>query len=137
MSKEKRAKLKIAPSSQIDTDADATQKKGKKYFGYKGHIGENVGSGLIRKRSFTSARPHDSQEKENLWSGDEKAVFGDSAYSNQKEKHTAQQMGVYYGVSWTKESEDETFLANRRKGINSNQLSVVKWNILLGTWKRK
>lgn len=98
LSKEKRSALKAAPSSQIDTDAHSTVKRGKKYFGYKGHIGQDVGSGLIRKRSFTSAQPHDSKEKELLWSGDEKAVFGDSAYSKQCEKRAARKMGIYYGI---------------------------------------
>lgn len=98
LSKEKREQLEVKPSKQIDTDADSTQKRGKKYFGYKGHIGIDVGSKIIRKRSFTSARPHDSQEKDNLLSGDERAVFGDSAYSNQEDKRKARKAGVYYGV---------------------------------------
>ncbi|MCP4489916.1 MAG: transposase, partial [Gammaproteobacteria bacterium] len=57
LSKEKRAELEKSPSSQIDTDAHSTAKSGKKYFGYKGHIGQDIGSGLIRKRDFTSAQP--------------------------------------------------------------------------------
>ncbi|MCP4457168.1 MAG: hypothetical protein GY816_03935 [Cytophagales bacterium] len=49
LSKEKRAELEKSPSSQIDTDAHSTAKRGKKYFCYKGHIGQDIGSGLIRK----------------------------------------------------------------------------------------
>lgn len=98
LSKTKREKLSQVPSSQIDTDADSTEKRGKKYFGYKGHIGVDVGSVLIRKRCFTSARPHDSQQKGELLSGDEQAVFGDSAYSNKADKQKARKEGVYYGI---------------------------------------
>ncbi len=98
LSKRKRAELEESPSSQIDTDADSTRKRGKDYFGYKGHIGQDVGSGLIRKREFTSARPHDSQYKQVLFSGDEQAVFGDSAYSNMADKRAARQLGVHYGI---------------------------------------
>lgn len=98
LSKERRAELEEKPSSQIDTDADSTAKRGKKYFGYKGHIGTDVDSKIIRKRSFTSARPHDSREKENLLSGDEKCVFGDSAYGNKADKQKARKEGVYYGM---------------------------------------
>ena len=98
LSKERRKKLKETPSSQIDTDADSTAKRGKKYFGYKGHIGTDIDSKIIRKRSFTSARPHDSREKEHLLSGDEKAVFGDSAYSNKADKQKARKQGVHYGM---------------------------------------
>ena len=98
LSKERREELEEKSSSQIDTDADSTQKRGKKYFGYKGHIGTDVDSKIIRKRSFTSARPHDSKEIDNLLSGDEKAIFGDSAYGNKSDKQKARKEGIYYGV---------------------------------------
>ncbi len=98
LSKERRAELEGKPSSQIGTDAHSTAKRGKKYFGYKGHIGTDVGSNLIRKRAFTSAQPHDSKLKDKLLSGDEKAVFGDSAYSNKADKRKARKDGVYYGM---------------------------------------
>ena len=98
LSKEKREELEQSPSHQIDTDADSTQKRGKKYYGYKGHIGIDIDSKIIRKRCFTSARPHDSTQKDKLLSGDEKAVFGDSAYSNKADKKKAREEGVYYGM---------------------------------------
>jgi len=98
LSKERRAELEEQPSSQIDTDAHSTAKRGKKYFGYKGHIGTDVGSNIIRKRAFTSAQPHDSRLKDKLLSGDEKAIFGDSAYSNKADKQKARKGGVYYGI---------------------------------------
>jgi len=98
LSKEKREELAQDPSSQIDTDAEATSKRGNKYFGYKGHIGTDVDSKIIRKRSFTSARPHDSQERENLLSGDERSIFGDSAYGSKAIKQQAREQGVYYGI---------------------------------------
>ena len=61
------------------TCVDSTQKRGKQYFGYKAHIGTDIDSKIIRKRNVTSARPHDSTQTVHLLSGDEKAVFGDSA----------------------------------------------------------
>lgn len=98
ISKEKRTSLRTSPSSQIDTDATSTAKRGKKYMGYKGHIGTDVGSKIIRKKKFTTASPHDSQTKEELISGDEKSVFADSAYSNKADKQSYRQQGIYYGV---------------------------------------
>jgi len=98
LSKEKRAALAQNPSSQIDTDADSTEKRGVKHNGYKGHIGTDMNTKLIRKRSFTSARPHDSKQKDNLFSGDEKAKFGDSAYSNMDDKRQARKEGIFYGI---------------------------------------
>ena len=83
-------------TSQIDLEAQSTKKRGKYYFGYKGHIGVDVGSKLIRKHAFTPANVHDSQEK--LFCGDERARFGDKAYANGEDKRAARAEGVFYGV---------------------------------------
>ncbi|MCP4456813.1 MAG: transposase [Cytophagales bacterium] len=123
MSKEKRAELEKSPSSQIDTDAHSTAKRGKKYFGYKGHIGQDIGSGLIRMRDFTSAQPPDSQQKEALFSGDEQAVFGERAYSNQAEKRAARQMGVYYGM--LDKGTRRRKLSKTQKKKNKKKSSIV------------
>jgi len=94
LSKKKREELEETPSSQIDKDAKSTKKRGKYYFGYKGHIGTDVGSNIIRKREFSSAELHDSQCREDLISGDEKSVFGDTAYIDKKEKRKYREMGI-------------------------------------------
>jgi len=98
LSHKKREELEKTPSSQIDTDAHSTAKRKKHYFGYKGHIGTDMESNLIRKKSFTSAQPHDSKILDQLLSGDEQAVFGDSAYSKKEDKQKARKQGVYYGI---------------------------------------
>lgn len=94
----KRQELEAAPSSQIDTDADSVQKGGTHYFGYKGHIGVDVGSKLIRRVSFTAASPHDSTQLDALLSGDERAIFGDKAYPSKDLKVQCRQEGIYYGI---------------------------------------
>jgi len=98
LSKEKREELKEQPSNQIDTDATSTEKGGKKYFGYKGHIGVDVGSALIRKQTFTTAAPHDSTEFEDQLSGDEQGIWADSAYVNKHLKRAARSLGIYFGI---------------------------------------
>lgn len=98
LSDNKRKGLKESPSGQIDSDAGSTMKGKKYYFGYKGHIGTDIVSNLIRKRDFSSASPHDSQYKGALLSGDEKAIFGDCAYGNKKDKQQCRKEGIYYGV---------------------------------------
>ena len=98
LSKKKRKKLKENPSSQIDTDASATKKRKKWYFGYKGHIGTDVGSKLIRKRKFSTASHHDSRYTESLLSGDELAILGDSAYGNNEDKKKCRADGIFYGM---------------------------------------
>ncbi|MEO5673064.1 MAG: IS5 family transposase [Chitinophagales bacterium] len=98
LSKEKRKQMESEPSKQIDTDAASTEKAGKKYFGYKGHIGVDIGSKLIRKHTFTTASPHDSTEFENVLSGDETSIWADSGYVNKKLKRAARTLGIYFGV---------------------------------------
>lgn len=98
LSKEKREKLKSEPNGQIDTDAHSTAKGGKRHFGYKGHIGIDAGSKIIRKRSFTSAEVNDIRELENVLSGDEQSIWGDKNYRNKKHKKAARALGIYYGM---------------------------------------
>lgn len=88
----------MAPFSQIDNDADSTQKAGTYWLGYKGHIGVDVGSKLIRQVSFTEATCHDSTQLEGLLSGDERAIFGDKAYPSKELKITCRTEGIYYGI---------------------------------------
>lgn len=98
LSKKHRQELSEKPSSQIDTDARSTKKNGRHYFVYKGHVGMDDGSILIRKKEFTPANVHDSTQTDKLISGDENSFFGDKAYSNDKLKRRSRQSGVYYGV---------------------------------------
>jgi len=98
LSKQKRETLKETPSIQIDSDAESTMKRGKYYFGYKGHIGTDEGSKIIRKRDFSSAKPHDSKYIDKLLSKDERAIFGDSAYGNISDKQRYRKEGVFYGI---------------------------------------
>jgi len=98
LSNKKRKELDKKPSSQIDTDAGSTRKRNTNYFGYKGHIGMDQGSKLIRKKTFTSASPHDITELPHLLSNDEDSVWGDKAYSKKDDKQRARSSGIYYGV---------------------------------------
>jgi len=98
LSDEKREKLDKEPSHQIDTDARSTKKRGQWYFGYKGHIGVDIGSKLIRTLTFTPAHEHDSTQTEALISYDEGSLFGDKAYFDNYHKYSARKYGWYYGV---------------------------------------
>lgn len=84
--------------SQRDRDASHTKKGNKHYYGYKGHISVDQGSGIIRKQSFTSACVHDSQQTEKLICGDEQSVFADKAYANDELKRSFRKQGLYYGI---------------------------------------
>lgn len=98
LSEKRREELEEEPSSQIDTDAQSTCKNGDYYYGYKGHIGTDVDSKLIRNKSFTPANRHDITQRDRLIEGDERAVFGDKAYSEQEYKKECREKDIYYGI---------------------------------------
>jgi IS5 family transposase len=89
---------KKTPNAQQDTDANTTAKGNKSYYGYKGHVGVDYQSGIIRKAQFTPANVHDSDVYDELVSGDESSVFADKAYSKKKRKQKMRKEGVYYGI---------------------------------------
>jgi transposase, IS5 family len=77
-----------------DPDAGFTRKHGKSYFGYKGHIGVDQDTDLIRKTAFTSADVHDSVPADSLISGDEAAAYGDKAYDSKERRERLQEAGI-------------------------------------------
>lgn len=124
LSKEKREELEFNPSKQIDTDAKSTEKNGKKYFGYKGHIGVDMESKIIRKRAFTSANVHDSQLLEDCLSGDEEVVLADKAYANDSYKRASRATKeVYYGI--LDKAKRGKKLSNKQKKRNK-RLSKIR-----------
>jgi len=84
--------------AQQDHDATGTKKGKKQYYGYKGHIGVDQGSNIIRKTKFTTASVHDSKERDNLICGDERSIFADKAYFNDNVKRTLRKNGIYNGI---------------------------------------
>ena len=84
--------------SQRDTVASHTKKGKKHYYGYKGHIGTDQGSNIIRKRILTTASVHDIRKREAMISGDERSVFADKAYYDDEIKRKLRKEGVYNGI---------------------------------------
>jgi IS5 family transposase len=63
-----------------DRDARWGRKGNKSVFGYKVHTGVDAGHTLIRRVHVTDASVTDTEPADQLFSGDEKAVYGDQAY---------------------------------------------------------
>lgn len=80
-----------APSSTKNTenkrDPEMHQtRKGKQwYFGMKLHIGVDSQSGVVHSAVVTAANVHDKHPLPDLLHGQERRVYGDSAYASQKE----------------------------------------------------
>lgn len=70
---------------QRDPDMHQTRKGNQWYFGMKTHIGVDSKTKLIHSVVVTPANVHDSQVMGDLLHGDEGYVWGDSAYSGQKD----------------------------------------------------
>lgn len=85
------ATIIAAPSSTKNADRardpemHQTKKGNQWYFGMKVHIGADSKSGLVHSASVTPANVHDSQELPRLLHGNETRLYGDSAYTGQKE----------------------------------------------------
>ena len=67
-----------------DPDMHQTRKGQQWYFGMKMHIGVDSRTGLVHSAAVTAAHVHDKHLLEDLLHGDERRVYGDSAYASQK-----------------------------------------------------
>ena len=116
-------------SSQKDTDARATKKGKKGYFGYKGHVGVDARTGLIHHAVFTPANIHDSKEFEAVLTGQERAVFADKAYASIDRKRDFRQRGIYYGILdksfRNRPLSERQKRGNRRKSCIRNRVERV------------
>jgi IS5 family transposase len=80
-----------APSStknqtkERDPEMHQTKKGHQWYFGMKAHIGVDSQTKIIHSVAATAANVHDSQVLPELLHGEETRVWGDSAYSGQRE----------------------------------------------------
>lgn len=111
--------------SNRDNDADFTKKRGKTYYGYKGHIAIDEDSEVIKSVEFTKASIHDSSAFDRLVDYSEKAVFADKGYANKNRRKKLEAIGIFDGI-----------LA---KGYRNKPLSKSekKFNKLLSTIRNK
>jgi len=77
-----------------DPDMHQTRKGKQWYFGMKVHIGVDSQDKLVHSVAVTPANTHDSQVLADLLHGDETVVWGDSAYSGQKEQIKSRSPGA-------------------------------------------
>jgi len=87
-------------SKSRDKEMTSTKKNNKWYFGAKGHIGiQAEGKPIIHSTEFTTAKTADIKVLDKLYHGQERAVFGDSAYNKNSDKKAARKYCIYYGIS--------------------------------------
>lgn len=122
------ATIIAAPSStknadkKRDPDMHQTKKGNQWYFGMKLHIGVDSKENIIHSVATTSANVHDSQKLPELLHGKERRVYGDSAYTNQKEK--IRQKAPYAKDFTNKKAYRNTPLSEREKLKNRRKSAV-------------
>jgi transposase, IS5 family len=86
------------PRSNRDKDADHTKKRGKSYYGYKGHIAIDEDSEVITKLEFSKASLHDSRVFDQLIDYTEQAVFADKGYANKSRRMKLEKKNIFDGI---------------------------------------
>ena len=81
-----------------DPEMSQSKKGNQWYFGMKAHIGVDVSSGLVHTAGVTTGKVHDAKVMDNLIRADDRAVFADKGYVNEKKKRAARRAGVYWAV---------------------------------------
>jgi len=84
--------------SNRDNDADFTKKRGKTYYGYKGHIAIDEESEVIKSVEFTKASIHDSSMFDKLVDYKEESVFADKGYTNKTRSRKLDSKGIFDGI---------------------------------------
>ena len=87
-----------ASKSNRDKDADYTKKRGKTYYGYKGHIAIDEDSEIITKLEFSKASIHDSRAFDKLVDYTEQAVFADKGYANKSRRKKLEKKNIFDGI---------------------------------------
>ncbi len=127
------------PVSEDDTPSDPDARWGGKgddpTYGYKGHIGLDQGSELIREVEMTPANEHDGSQFEAMISGDEEVAYADKAYASQERSIWLQQHGIEDGILF--KAARGRPLTPIQKSIN-RELTAVRRSVehVFGTWKR-
>ena len=76
-----------------------SSKKGNQwYFGMKAHIGVDAKSGLVHTVGVTTGSVHDAKVMDHLIREDDRAVFGDRGYANDRKQRQAEAAGVLWAV---------------------------------------
>ncbi len=85
-------------SGKRDPEMSQSKKGNQWYFGMKAHIGVDARSGLVHTAGVTTGKVHDAKVMGNLIREDDRAVFADKGYVNEKKKRAARAAGVFWGV---------------------------------------
>ena len=122
------ATLIPAPSStrnrakKRDPEMTSSKKGNQWHFGMKAHIGVDAKSGLVHVVGNTTGSVHDAKVMDELIREDDKVVFGDKGYVNEKKKKAARKAGVRWAITEKKKPKKQ--LSSSQKKRNRKHGSV-------------
>jgi IS5 family transposase len=98
-----------------DPEMSQSKKGNQWYFGMKTHIGVDARSGLVHTAGVTTGKVHDAKVMDNLIREDDRAVFADKGYVNEKKKRAARRAGVYWAVKEKPKSRRRLSSSQKRR----------------------
>jgi transposase, IS5 family len=90
------SKLVLSPT---DPEASWAKKGHTRYFGYKGHVAVDQGSGIIRRCILTTASVADTTMGDALIMGDERALYADKGYDTKARRAALKAAGAKDRIS--------------------------------------
>jgi len=104
-----------------DKDARYTSRKGKMFFGYKGHVGMDAKTEIVHTADFTPAHVSDSEMFDTMLLGTERAVYADKGYASKQRRQALEEQGVRCGILFRGARAHP--LTRRQKRINKRLAS--------------
>lgn len=83
-----------------DPEMHQTKKGNQWYFGMKGHIGTDAGTGYVHSVSATAANVHDLDEAANLVRDDDEVVYVDAGYQGAEKRPEIAQHEHHSKIQW-------------------------------------
>jgi IS5 family transposase len=102
------------PITTRDKEAGFTKKHGQSYHGYKMHTATDI-SGIITDLETSSAQDHDSKHIDELIDDERRAVFADSAYSDQRRREDLEKRGVIPAIIYKRRRGQKELSAFQKK----------------------
>lgn len=124
------------PHKNPEKNSDIDAEHGHKGFGYSATANVDVKTKLVRKVHTTSARPHDSQMLGDVLKGDEKLLYGDSAYGGHRHKLKGVKTRILYKRPRGKKGAATPALPPRKKALNKAYAKVrARGEHVFACWK--
>ena len=105
-----------------DPEMSQSKKGNQWHFGMKAHIGVDARSGLVHTCGITTGKVHDAKVMDNLIREDDRAVFADRGYVNEKKKRAARAAGVYWGVKEQRKPKRQLSSSQKKRNARTGPI---------------